>query len=366
MGDDGRDAPGRDEPEPPRDAAYWAEGGDRLNGPDVPEGAVNINVTGKRLAGPVQGFGKMWQKTYQVRLPADRVSADRPDRRPGRSASPSSGRRATGSTRPLTGIAPGEVALLNLTLPGGVRLSTGVMVLYADEESFTLMTPQGHMFAGWITFSATERDGETVAQAQVLMRASDPIFELGLTLGGHRQEDSSGPRRCARLAAHFGHSPEVHTPGRVRGQAPAVDALDEHLAVVGDPVHGVHDGGALARCEGARAPGARRLGRVAVRVGHRDDVADDHDRGRPDRFAGHVPRRPSPSVESRVRSPGIVPSETIATGVARRPAAGDERGPRSAGRFCTAISSTTVPRSRGDGVPLDQGVRVVGRAGARR
>ena len=76
-----------------------------------------------------------------------------------------------------------------MTLPGGMKLSTGVMVLYADEESFTLMTPQGHMFAGWITFSAIERDGETVAQAQVLMRASDPIFELGLTLGGHQQED---------------------------------------------------------------------------------------------------------------------------------------------------------------------------------
>ena len=39
-----------------------------------------------------------------------------------------------------------------------MKLSTGVMVLYADDESFTLMTPQGHMFAGWITFSATERD----------------------------------------------------------------------------------------------------------------------------------------------------------------------------------------------------------------
>ena len=42
-----------------------------------------------------------------------------------------------------------------MTLPGGMKLSTGVMVLYADDESFTLMTPQGHMFAGWITFSAT-------------------------------------------------------------------------------------------------------------------------------------------------------------------------------------------------------------------
>ena len=61
-----------------------------------------------------------------------------------------------------------------------MKLSTGVMVLYSDEESFTLMTPQGHMFAGWITFSATERDGATVAQVQVLMRAADPICELGL------------------------------------------------------------------------------------------------------------------------------------------------------------------------------------------
>jgi hypothetical protein len=39
------------------------------------------------------------------------------------------------------------VALLNMTLPGKMKLSTGVMVLFADEESFTLMTPQGHMFA---------------------------------------------------------------------------------------------------------------------------------------------------------------------------------------------------------------------------
>jgi hypothetical protein len=32
---------------------------------------------------------------------------------------------------------------------GGMKLSTGVFVLYADEDSFTFMTPQGHMFAGF-------------------------------------------------------------------------------------------------------------------------------------------------------------------------------------------------------------------------
>ncbi len=193
-----------------RDEAYWAKSVTRLTVSNVPQGAVNINVTGKRLAGPIQGFGKMWQKTYQVRLPAERVSPTDliaawklhfPDFWP-------AGNHFYG---PLTGIAPGEVALLNVTVAGGVRLSTGVMVLYADEESFTLMTPQGHMFAGWITFSALVNDGQTVAQAQVLMRASDPVFELGLVLGGHRQENEFWAATLRALAAHFGESPEVRT-----------------------------------------------------------------------------------------------------------------------------------------------------------
>ena len=83
------------------------------------------------------------------------------------------------------------------------------------------MTPQGHMFAGWITFSATEVDGDTVAQAQVLMRASDPIFELGLTLGGHKQEDRFWQHTLTALAAHFEPRGRRGHPGRVRRQASA-------------------------------------------------------------------------------------------------------------------------------------------------
>ena len=74
-----------------------------------------------------------------------------------------------------------------------MKLSTGVFVLYADAESFTLMTPQGHMFAGWITFSAEreggQADGETIVQVLVLMRANDPLYEVAVTFGGHRKED---------------------------------------------------------------------------------------------------------------------------------------------------------------------------------
>jgi hypothetical protein len=197
-----------DEQRAAREAARWAKSVSQLTVSEVPEGALNLNVEGRRLTSPIQGFGKMWQKTYQVRFPVERVSAAEvistwkqrfPDFWP-------EGNRFYS---PLTGIEPGEVALLNMTLPGRMKLSTGVMVLYADEESFTLMTPEGHMFAGWITFSATEVAGETVAQAQVLMRASDPIFELGLTMGGHKQEDRFWQHTLTALAAHFEHEAEV-------------------------------------------------------------------------------------------------------------------------------------------------------------
>jgi hypothetical protein len=105
---------------------------------------------------------------------------------------------------PLTGLDPGEVALLSAAGPARMKFKTGVMVLYADDVSFTLMTPEGHMFAGWITFSAFEDGGDVVAQTQVLMRAQDPIGELGLTFGGHGKENTFWERTLAALAASLG------------------------------------------------------------------------------------------------------------------------------------------------------------------
>src|SRR5918998_1563238 len=49
----------------PRDAAHWAHYVEALK---APEGAVSLNVEGRRVVGPLQGFGKMWQKTYRARL----------------------------------------------------------------------------------------------------------------------------------------------------------------------------------------------------------------------------------------------------------------------------------------------------------
>jgi hypothetical protein len=186
----------------PRDAAYWAQQVSTLKVSHVPTGALNLNIEGRRVVGPLQGFGQMWQKTYRVRLKGATVQPREviktwkehfPRFWPG-------GNRFYG---PITGIAPGEVAILNLSMPGGMQLPTGVLVLYADEESFTLMTPQGHMFAGWITFSAYQEDGCTVAQAQVLMRANDPIYEVGLRLFAHKTEDVFWQQTLKALATHF-------------------------------------------------------------------------------------------------------------------------------------------------------------------
>jgi len=202
----------------PRDAGSWASKVDRLTETDV--GSPAANVVGRRLTGPVQGFGKMWRKTYRMDI--------------GPGISP---REAIGTWKshfaefwpqgnwfeaPLTGISPGEVALLDVGLGGGVRLSTGVFVLYADEKSFTLMTPQGHIFAGWITFSAeraqhgdgrpeAEEGQSTIVQAQVLMRANDPLYELAMTLGGHRKEDQFWVQTMTALAKYLDAPPvEVH------------------------------------------------------------------------------------------------------------------------------------------------------------
>jgi hypothetical protein len=188
--------------------ANWAQPVDTMDVHDIPTGAMNLNVQGRRPMSPLQGFGQMWQKTYRIRLEGVDVAptavisdwkAHFPDFWP----------QGNNFYGPLQGVKPGEVAVLNLSAPGGMKLSTGVRVIYADEESFSFMTPQGHMFAGMITFSAfadpSADDGVTVIQIQALIRASDPFFETTFRLGfGHKAEDKFWFDTLSNLAAHFG------------------------------------------------------------------------------------------------------------------------------------------------------------------
>ncbi len=138
--------------------------------------------------------------------------------------------------------------LLNLAMPGKMTLSTGVLVIYADDESFAFMTPEGHQFAAWITFSSYRDDPAPVIQVQALMRASDPLYELSMPIVGHRMEDRfwvghapgarrqvRRPGRDGRPAAGLRRSP---APVALRQQHPP-ERRDPHDALPADPSGGL-------------------------------------------------------------------------------------------------------------------------------
>lgn len=189
---------------------HWAPPARQMDVREVPVAALSRNVHGRTLTGPLQGFGQLWQKTYRLRLsgtettPREVIAA-------WKAHFPSFWPAGNHFYAPLAGIEPGEIAHINVSGPGNLPLfSTGVRVIYADEESFTFMTPVGHPFAGWVTFSAFEEDGVTVAQAQVLIRANDPLYELGFRLGFlHKEEDRVWHHTLRSLAGHFGLQGQV-------------------------------------------------------------------------------------------------------------------------------------------------------------
>ena len=199
--------PGKPETSPaarPRDADAWARPVDRLA---VSDGAAGLaeTVRGRRVAGPLQGFGRMWQKTFRVRLPASDGLTPESVVATWKAEFPTFWPRGNTFYAPLAGIQPGEVALLSVAAAGPVKLHTGVLVLYADDEAFTLMTPEGHMLAAWITFGASRAsDGRIVVQAQALERASDPLFERGMGFGANRMNDRFGEATLRNVAARLG------------------------------------------------------------------------------------------------------------------------------------------------------------------
>jgi hypothetical protein len=182
------------------------------------EGATGDSVRGRRLSGPIQGFGKLWQKTYTVELAGSAVTPEAviATWRANYGAFWPEGSRFYA---PITGIHPGEVGLIS-GRAGGLTLSTGVLILYADDTSFTFMTPEGHPFGGMITFSAEAVETENVVvRIQLLIRAQDPLIEIAMALGGHRREDQMWQATLNNLIAHLGGSGEVDT---------VIVCVDEH------------------------------------------------------------------------------------------------------------------------------------------
>ena len=184
------------------DVENWSKMVSTLKVGEIPAEALNLNVGGRRVTGPLQGFGRLWQKTYRINLGSTVSPQDLMAEWKGRFPEfwPP-GNRFYGS---LTGIAPGEVAVLNLRVPGGMKLSTGVLVIYADEESFTFMTPAGHGYAGFITFSGVKEGDDTFAQVQPLFRSNDPIYEIGMPIMMNRMEDRFWHQTLRNIGSHFG------------------------------------------------------------------------------------------------------------------------------------------------------------------
>lgn len=179
----------------------WAAPVDRLHVEVTAPGHQRGNVEGRRPTGPLQGFGQLWQKSYEVLVPdasPDVVIA---------TWKANFGAFWPEDSRfqvPPGGIAPGEIALVG----GGrgiARTSTGVRVIYADERSWAYMTPEGHPWAAIITFSASEDEqGRTRARVDLLVRANDPIFEVGFHVYSSRLEDRTWTHTLEQLAGHFG------------------------------------------------------------------------------------------------------------------------------------------------------------------
>jgi hypothetical protein len=187
-----------------RDEANWAKPVTKLEAADR-EGAWNANVRGRRLNAANGGFGRLFQKTFSVRL--DGVSATPQDViRTWKTRFAEFWPKGQKMFLPASGIAPGEVGLINASIPGTPTMATGVLVIYADDESFSFMSPEGHPFAGPLTFSALVEDGVTLAQVHELTRASDPFWELAMMMPvlGERMQNDLWRSTLRNLAKHFG------------------------------------------------------------------------------------------------------------------------------------------------------------------
>src|SRR4051794_35359963 len=103
--------------EQPRDDAYWAKPVVELDVIEetIPADAINLNVEGTRLNSPIQGFGRMWRKRHHVRLDGAKV-APLDVVETWKEHFGEFWPRGNRFMGPLTGIAPGEVAVLNLNL----------------------------------------------------------------------------------------------------------------------------------------------------------------------------------------------------------------------------------------------------------
>ena len=185
----------------------WAEYYGPVTSAEAPEGA-GPNVIGRRMSGPLRGFGKLWRKCYEVTLQglsskagdltsilAEKLGQFWP---PGNEL-----------LLPSDGLKPGAVGAIAIRMPGAGHLYTGLRTIHFGANSFTFSTLEGHMASGWITFSVSERGGCPVVNIISLARTGDPLFEVGFHLFGHKAQEDFWKGTLTRFAEYLGAKPRV-------------------------------------------------------------------------------------------------------------------------------------------------------------
>lgn len=187
------------------DDASWAESFPIVRASALPAGVPRLNVAGRRPAGPLEGFGPLLRKTYSIRIGDSAGAAPTPAQVVETWKASFADLWPPGNRfhAPPEGIVPGAAGTLSVGA-GPMRVYTGVVVLYADSESFAFLPVQGHMFAGIIVFSAHGEGGSTIARVQPLIRTSDPLWDVSMLLFGYKAEDLAWSYTLKSLARRFG------------------------------------------------------------------------------------------------------------------------------------------------------------------
>ena len=199
----------------PRDAANWAKQGlPAAARRSTPEAAT------ERHRPPSHGPGAGLRRDVAEDLHASNSGTSVTPRRsrspPGRPSSAASGPKGNFFYGALTGIAPGDVALLDLSCRRRCRLSTGDHgavrrrgVVHADDAAGAHVRRLDHLSA------ARGGDSVTAVQTQVLLRANDPLYELAMPLLLNRREDRFWQQTLTNLAVHLGVAAPVVTTSAV-------------------------------------------------------------------------------------------------------------------------------------------------------
>ena len=198
-------------------AVHWAKPVRKLRVTKVPGSVSSLNVEGRHPVGPIGGFGQMWEKTYELRFPNSQrtpaeITATMKENFV-RFQPPQNNFYASPA-----GIKAGETVLIRSSVLG-VPILTGVLVSYADDVSFTLMTPQGHPESGWVTFRVFKESNDMVCQIQGLARANDPVYEIAFRLHGSKFQEQTWMHVLGSLAKHL----DVKSPATMKKRRVAPD-----------------------------------------------------------------------------------------------------------------------------------------------